>query len=82
MKPVKKHQGIIEGIHLEIAESKTHLSIIQMEHLIEGLNADPKSRMMRKVFSMSSSLLRQRFMVFHEMMYTFTNFLTSIPLSM
>ncbi|MGD9579730.1 MAG: nickel pincer cofactor biosynthesis protein LarC [Syntrophorhabdus sp.] len=42
MKPVKKHQGIIEGIHLEIAESKTHLSIIQMEHLIEGLNADPK----------------------------------------
>ncbi len=42
MKPVRKNQGIIEGIHLEIAASKTHLSTVQMEHLIEGLDADPK----------------------------------------
>ena len=40
IKPAKMNQGIIEGIHLEIAESKTHLSITQMEQLIDDLNVD------------------------------------------
>ena len=42
MKPVRKRQGIIEGIHLEIADSKTHLSVAQMENLIEGMNTEPR----------------------------------------
>jgi hypothetical protein len=42
IKPVRKRQGIIEGINLEISDSKTHLSIMQMEHLIEGLEAEQK----------------------------------------
>jgi hypothetical protein len=42
MKPVRKRQGIIEGIHLEIADSKTHLSIVQMENLIEGMNTETR----------------------------------------
>jgi hypothetical protein len=42
MKPVRKRQGIVEGIHLEIADSKTHLSVAQMENLIEGMNTEPR----------------------------------------
>lgn len=42
MKPVRKRQGIIEGTHLEIADSKTNLSIVQMENLIEGMNTEPR----------------------------------------
>lgn len=42
MKPVRKSQGIIQGIHIEIAESKTHLSVAQMEHLIENMNVEPR----------------------------------------
>ncbi len=42
MKPVRKSQGIIQGIHIEIAESKTHLSVVQMEHLIENMNVEPR----------------------------------------
>jgi pyridinium-3,5-bisthiocarboxylic acid mononucleotide nickel chelatase len=42
MKPVRKRQGIIEGIHLEIADSKTHLSVAQMENLIEGMNTESR----------------------------------------
>lgn len=40
--PVKKKQGIIEGIHLNIADSKTHLSVVQMEHLIDGMDTEEK----------------------------------------
>lgn len=42
MKPVRKRQGIIEGTHLEIADSKTHLSVAQMERLIEDMNTEPR----------------------------------------
>jgi len=42
MKPVGKNQGIIQGIHIEIAESKTHLSVVQMEHLIEDMNVESR----------------------------------------
>lgn len=42
MKPVRKNQGIIQGIHIEIAESKTHLSVVQMEHLIEDMNVESR----------------------------------------
>ena len=42
MKPVRKNQGIIQGIHIEIAESKIHLSVVQMEHLIENMNVEPR----------------------------------------
>jgi len=44
IKPVRKNQGIIQGIHLEIGHSKTHLSIAQMENLIEALNVEPRIR--------------------------------------
>jgi uncharacterized protein (TIGR00299 family) protein len=44
MKPVRKRQGIIEGTHLEIADSKTHLSVAQMERLIEDMNTEPRIR--------------------------------------
>jgi len=42
MKPVRKKQGIIEGTHLKIADSKTHLSVAQMERLIEDMNTEPR----------------------------------------
>jgi len=42
IKPVRKMQGIIAGIHLEIGASKKHLSVVQMEHLIESIDAEPK----------------------------------------
>jgi pyridinium-3,5-bisthiocarboxylic acid mononucleotide nickel chelatase len=42
IEPVRKKQGIIEGIHLNIADSKIHLSVSQMEHLIEGMDVAPK----------------------------------------
>lgn len=44
MKPVRKNQGIIQGIHLEIEESKMYLSVAQMENLIEALNVEPRIR--------------------------------------
>jgi uncharacterized protein (TIGR00299 family) protein len=44
IEPVRKKQGIIDGIHLNIADSKTHLSVTQMEDLIEGLDAEPRIR--------------------------------------
>jgi pyridinium-3,5-bisthiocarboxylic acid mononucleotide nickel chelatase len=40
MAPEKKSSGVIEGIHLKIDHSHTHLSIRQMEELIGGLKAD------------------------------------------
>lgn len=40
IEPVRKKQGIVEGVHLKIADSRTHLSVNQMEHLIEGLEAE------------------------------------------
>ena len=42
IKPVRKRQGIIEGTYLEIADSKTHLSIAQMEKLIEDLHGETR----------------------------------------
>lgn len=42
IKPERKKQGIIEGIHLNIAHSGTHISVAQMESLIDGLDAEPK----------------------------------------
>ena len=42
IKPVRKRQGIIEGTHLEIADSKTHLSIAQMEKLIKDLHGETR----------------------------------------
>lgn len=42
MRPVRKKQGIIEGTHLKIADTRTHLSVTQMESLIEGMKAEIK----------------------------------------
>jgi pyridinium-3,5-bisthiocarboxylic acid mononucleotide nickel chelatase len=42
MRPVRKKHGIVEGTYLEIADSKTHLSVAQMEHLIEGMDGEPR----------------------------------------
>lgn len=42
--PVKKKQGIIEGTHLDIDHSDVHLSVAQMEGIIENLDAEPQIR--------------------------------------
>jgi len=38
--PVQKAQGIIKGIHLEIGESDRHLTVREMEEVIDGLNVE------------------------------------------
>jgi uncharacterized protein (TIGR00299 family) protein len=38
---IKKHQGIIEGTHLNIAHSDVHLSVTEMGKLIGGLPIEP-----------------------------------------
>lgn len=40
--PVKKRQGILEGTHLDIADSDVHLSVAQMESIIENLHVEPQ----------------------------------------
>lgn len=42
MRPVRKKQGIIEGTHLKIADTRTHLSVTQMESLIQGMKTEIK----------------------------------------
>jgi uncharacterized protein (TIGR00299 family) protein len=42
MSPVKKKQGIIEGVHLDIADSDTHLTIRQMEEIINTVETEEK----------------------------------------
>ena len=44
LSPEKKKQGIIEGIHLNIEDSNTHLSIRQMEEIIKTVEIDEKIR--------------------------------------
>ncbi len=38
--PEKKGMGVIEGVHLNIGDSDTHLSIREMEEVIAGLNIE------------------------------------------
>ena len=42
--PEKRMHGIIEGTHLKIEHSHTHLTIRQMEEIIEGLDVEDKIR--------------------------------------
>lgn len=38
--PVKKAQGVIKGIYLEIGESDRHLTVREMEEIIDGLETE------------------------------------------
>ncbi len=40
--PVRKQQGIIEGVHLDIAHSHLHLSIADMERFMDAADAPPE----------------------------------------
>lgn len=42
IKPVQHTQGVIEGVHLVIEDSHTHLSIAEMENVIAGLDVEER----------------------------------------
>ncbi|MDD5245045.1 MAG: LarC family nickel insertion protein, partial [Syntrophorhabdaceae bacterium] len=42
--PVQKAQGMIKGIHLEIGESDRHLTVREMEEIIDGLKVEDAIR--------------------------------------
>lgn len=44
MVPVQKTQGVIKGVHLEIGESEQHLTVKEMEGIIDGLKVDDAIR--------------------------------------
>lgn len=44
MVPVQKMQGVIKGVHLEIGESEQHLTVREMEEIIDGLKVEDAIR--------------------------------------
>jgi len=56
IKPVTQTQGVIEGVHLVIEDSHTHLSIAEMESLMSGL--DVEERIKKDALGMLGIILR------------------------
>jgi len=71
-KACEEDARIIAGIHLEIGASKTHLSIVQMEQLIESIDAEPSQEDAKGILSILVNA-RQKFMAWQEKRCTFMN---------